>query len=113
MTVSPPGHECYFEQFTLVDAMTELIAATDAGGDRLVRARASLRIACAHAAESAVQIVESLAAMAGSIAIFETCSLERAVRDVHAAVKHVAMSPNMCAVAGRLGLRLDAGTTRF
>ena len=35
MTVSPPGHECYFEQFTLVDAMTELIAATDAGGGPL------------------------------------------------------------------------------
>jgi hypothetical protein len=54
-----------------------------------------------------------LATTAGAAAIFEICPLERAVRDVHAAVKHIAMSPNYYAVAGRLALGLDPGTARF
>jgi hypothetical protein len=64
-----------------------LMLATDIGGDLLVQARARLRAASAHAAESALRIVEMLAADAGSTAIFENCPLERAVRDVQAAVK--------------------------
>ena len=97
----------------LVEAMTELMAATDVGGDRLMQARAIFRVACAHAAERAARIVDMLAAAAGATAIFETCGLERAVRDVHAAVKHDAMSPNSYVVAGRLGLGLEPGMLRF
>ena len=97
----------------LIEAMTELMTATDCGGDRLIQARAGLRIACAHAAEAAVRIVDSLAADSGATAIFETCGLERAVRDAHAAVKHVAMSPARYVVAGRLSLGLEPGTARF
>ena len=93
--------------------MTALMAAMDAGGARLVRARAEFRAACAHAAESALRIVDTLAAEAGTSAIFESCALERAVRDVQAAVKHVAMSPNGYVVAGRVALGLDPGTPRF
>ena len=97
----------------MVEAMTELMAAMDVGGGRLVRARAEFRAACAHAAESALRIVDTLAADAGTIALFESCGLERAVRDVHAAVKHVAMSPNAYVVAGRVALGLELGTSRF
>lgn len=97
----------------LIATMSELMTATEVGGDRLVRARASLRQATAHAAESALSIVDRLAAEAGAAAIFESCLLERAVRDVQAAVKHVAMSPNCFVVAGRLALGLDPGTARF
>ncbi len=50
---------------------------------------------------------------AGAVAIFETSGLERAVRDMHAAVKHVAMSPHSYIIAGRLRLRLDPGTMQF
>jgi hypothetical protein len=39
--------------------------------------------------------------------------LERSVRDVHAATKHVAMTPNSYVVAGRLRLGLEPGTTRI
>jgi alkylation response protein AidB-like acyl-CoA dehydrogenase len=97
----------------LSDAMAELMAATDVGGNNLEQARAMLRVACSHAAESAVRIVDTLAAHAGAAAIFETCALERSVRDVHAAIKHIAMSPNNYIVAGRIVLGLDPGTTRF
>jgi alkylation response protein AidB-like acyl-CoA dehydrogenase len=79
----------------------------------LVRARASLRLAAAHASEAAVSVVDGLAAAAGAAAIFEACPLERAVRDVHAAAKHVAMSPANFVLSGRLALGLDPGVARF
>ena len=97
----------------LIDAMTELMAATDTGGQRLVEARADIRIANAHAAETAMSVTDELAASAGAAAIFETCALEHAVRDVRAAAKHVAMSPNNYITAGRLALGLDPGAARF
>jgi indole-3-acetate monooxygenase len=97
----------------LIDAMTELMAATDTGGPRLVQARADIRLANAHAAETALSITDMLAAGAGAAAIFETCALERAVRDVRAVAQHVAMSPNNHIIVGRLGLGLDFEGTRF
>jgi alkylation response protein AidB-like acyl-CoA dehydrogenase len=97
----------------LIDAMSELTAASAEGGPRLINARAVLRTACTHAAESAVRIVDLLAAETGAAAIFETSPIERFVRDVHAAVKHIAMNPNNYVVSGRLGLGLDPGTPRF
>lgn len=97
----------------LIDAMTELMAATETGGERLVEARGDVRIANAYAAEIAISVTDMLAASAGAATIFETCALERAVRDVHAAAKHIAMSPNNYIIAGRLALGLDPGTARF
>ncbi|MBR0874719.1 acyl-CoA dehydrogenase family protein [Bradyrhizobium tropiciagri] len=97
----------------LTDAMAELMAATDTGGQRLVEARADIRIANAHAAETAMSVTDMLAASAGAAAIFESCALERAARDAHAAAKHIAMSPNNYVTAGRLALGLDPGTARF
>jgi indole-3-acetate monooxygenase len=97
----------------LSEAVTELVASLDDGGERMKRARARLRIACAYAAEGSMTVVQTLAAEAGAVAIFETSGLERAVRDVQAAVKHVAMSPYSYIIAGRLHLGLDPGTSRF
>jgi hypothetical protein len=50
---------------------------------------------------------------AGAGAIFESNPLERAGRDINAAVKHVAMSPQSYVVVGRLNLGLDPGAMRF
>jgi alkylation response protein AidB-like acyl-CoA dehydrogenase len=97
----------------LLEAMTELTEAADVGGDRLVVARVDVRAAAAHAAESAGRIVDMLAAEAGAAAIFESCPIERAVRDVQAATKHIAMGPVGYVLAGRVGLGLDPGTPRF
>ena len=97
----------------LNEAMTELLAALDGDRDRLMRARANLRIACAYAAEGSSNIVQMLTTEAGASAIFESSALERAGRDINAAVKHVAMSPQSYIVAGRLHLGLDPGAMRF
>ena len=71
------------------------------------------RSALSYAAESAVRVVDMMASAAGAMAIFEDCGLERCTRDVHAAVKHIAMAPNNYVVAGRVRLGLDPGTSRF
>jgi indole-3-acetate monooxygenase len=97
----------------LVDAMEELMAATDVGGARLLQARATFRAACTNAAESAMRVANWIAAGAGTAAIFEDGTLERSVRDIHAATKHVAMTPNSYVVAGRLSLGLEPGTSRI
>lgn len=97
----------------LLAAMTELTEALEAGGDRLLRARANFRSACTHAAESAIRIADIVSSAAGAAAIWEALPLERQVRDIHAAAKHVAMSPNNYVVAGRIALGLDPGTPRF
>lgn len=98
----------------LIESMTDLIAALSADDNtRLTQARAMFRTACTHAAETAVRIVDVLAAETGAASIFETCPIERFARDVHAAVKHIAMNPNSYVVAGRLGLGLDPGAFRF
>jgi alkylation response protein AidB-like acyl-CoA dehydrogenase len=97
----------------LVDAMTELMAATDVGGEPLMKTRAAFRMAATYAVETAIHIVDMLAAGAGSVSIFETCRLERAVRDARAAARHVALGPNNYVIGGRVGLGLDPGTSRF
>ena len=97
----------------LVSAMNNLMDATGIGGQTLVQARIKLRTAAAYAAETAVQIVDKIAVEAGAIAIFESCTLERAVRDIHAAAKHIAMSANIYTTAGRVELGLDPGSARF
>jgi alkylation response protein AidB-like acyl-CoA dehydrogenase len=97
----------------LEGTMTELMIATDIGGERLQMARARFRTACAHAAETALRIADMLAGDAGTAAIFESGTLERAIRDVQAAAKHVAMNPSSYIVAGRLELGLEPGTARF
>ncbi len=60
-----------------------------------------------------MKVVDTLAALAGAISIFESCSLERRVRDVHAAARHVAMSPGSYAIAGRIRLGLEPLSPRF
>ena len=91
----------------LVEAMDTLIAETDSGDNGLVEARAIFRLACSHAADSAVQIVDRLARIVGAVAILESLPLERCVRDVHAAAKHTAMNPNNYILSGRLALGLE------
>ncbi len=97
----------------LIQSMTDLMAAQDVGGDHLDRARARLRTSYAHAAETAIQIAQTLQLELGALSIFETFPLERATRDINAAAKHIAMNPNLYALAGRLELGLPAGTERF
>jgi alkylation response protein AidB-like acyl-CoA dehydrogenase len=96
----------------LADAITDLLEVIERN-EPSTSARAAYRMACANAAESASRIVHLLAAEAGAVSIFESCPLERALRDIQTASQHVAMSPNNYIVAGRVRLGLDPGTARL
>lgn len=96
----------------LADAMTDLLEGAERG-ELPTSARAAYRAACTNAAESASRIVHLLAADAGAISIFDSCPLDRALRDIQAASQHVAMSPNNYIIAGRIRLGLDPGTARL
>lgn len=62
----------------LIEAMSEPMAATDTGGERLLQPRAMFRMAGTYAAESAMGGIDMLATSAGAVSIFEKCALERA-----------------------------------
>jgi alkylation response protein AidB-like acyl-CoA dehydrogenase len=94
----------------LIDAMTHLVAALDEDTERLRQARITFRLACAHAGDSAIRIANLLAREASTASIVETGTLERSIRDIHAATKHIAMNSIGYTMAGRLSLGLDPGT---
>lgn len=97
----------------VIDALAELEAAMSDGGYRLLEARAFFRVALTHAAETCHKAVGMIAAAAGTTAISEASPLERLVRDMDAAAKHVAVGPHTFVAGGRVLLGLDPGTGRL
>jgi alkylation response protein AidB-like acyl-CoA dehydrogenase len=72
--------------------------------------RASVRLASAHAAQSAAEAVDLMFNAAGTTAIYASSRLERCFRDVHVATQHVAVAPSHIEMVGQyfLGLGLQA-----
>jgi alkylation response protein AidB-like acyl-CoA dehydrogenase len=96
----------------LREAMSELTEAVERGAPDLIPARAALRLAAGHAADSALRAAAALESLTGALAIQESAPLARRLRDLRAAVHHIAMSPNTFILGGRLWLGVDLGTTR-
>ncbi|WP_137127728.1 acyl-CoA dehydrogenase family protein [Roseomonas sp. HF4] len=96
----------------LRQAMTDLLDAVEAGID-LVPTRVRLRLACTFASEGALWAIGRLTEMAGAVAIFRSCPLERYERDARAAAKHVAMSPAAYITGGKLLLERDLAHAHF
>jgi alkylation response protein AidB-like acyl-CoA dehydrogenase len=96
----------------LRQAMTDLLEAIEAGSD-LVPARVQFRLACSFAGEGALWAIGLLTEMAGAVAIFQSCPLERFERDARAAAKHLAMSPALYVTGGKLVLGQDLSNARF
>ncbi len=63
--------------------------------------RAGLRMAATHAAETAVDVVESMFRAAGGTSIYRTSRLERRFRDVNTAAQHMMVSQPTWEVVGR------------
>lgn len=97
----------------ILSALQDLEDALAVGGQPLIDARAFFRVALAHSAEASLRAVEMVASAAGAAAISENGRLERCLRDVQAAVKHVAMSPHNFTTGGQVMLGLDMTGKRF
>jgi alkylation response protein AidB-like acyl-CoA dehydrogenase len=61
---------------------------------------ALIRMSAASMAESAVFAVNTVFALAGTSAIYETSPIERAFRDIHSATKHISMAATHFEMAG-------------
>lgn len=90
----------------LRQAMADLLGAVESDLD-VEGARVRLRVACTFASEGTLWAIGLLTEMAGAIAIFQSCPLERYERDARAAAKHIAMSPAAYIAGGKLVLGQD------
>lgn len=78
-----------------------------------MQTRANMFAAAQHAAKAAQQIVRTSHELAGATALYESCPIERAHRDIHAATQHVILSERWLEDAGRISLGLPAQSPIF
>ena len=97
----------------ILSALQDLEENLMIGGSALTEARAFFRLALAHSAQTCLEAVQIIATCAGTASIFDDNALERCLRDIQAAVKHVATAPHNYTVAGQLMLGHDLTGKRF
>jgi alkylation response protein AidB-like acyl-CoA dehydrogenase len=90
----------------LFDALEELWASVASGDEPTVERSLLLRLASAHAAESALQAVELMYRAGGSSSVYAHSTLDRCMRDVQVAAQHVSFAPVIYERAGRVFLGL-------
>ena len=93
-------------------AMQALCTAVETGSD-LTETRLDFRLACSNAAEVAVAAVLRVNDLVGARALAEGQPFERRERDVRAAAKHTAMSPEQFVIGGRHVLGDDIAEASF
>ena len=71
-----------------------------------VEQRAALRLAATHATAASASAVDTAYDLGGGTSIYETSSLQKRFRDVHAATQHMLIGPSTWELTGRLMLGL-------
>jgi alkylation response protein AidB-like acyl-CoA dehydrogenase len=94
----------------LLDTLDRLWSPLIVTGEVTMEARAHVRLAASHAVTSAVQAVDLLYIGAGASALYTSCPLERAFRDVHAITQHIGVNPRVMETTGRVLLGLEPDT---
>jgi indole-3-acetate monooxygenase len=94
----------------LFDSLTRLWSRVVSTGEAPMEQRAHVRLAASHAVSSAVQAVDLLYIGAGANALYTSCPLERAFRDVHAITQHIGVHPRVMETTGRVLFGLEPDT---
>jgi indole-3-acetate monooxygenase len=97
----------------LLATVSDLWDEVSSGAAASIRRRASVRLACTQAAQSAAQAVDLMYNAGGGTSLYESSRLERCFRDVHACTQHIATSTDSYEAAGRVLLGLDHGRSQF
>ena len=71
-------------------------------GQISIKARANLRLACAHATEVSAEVCKTAYTLGGGGAVYADNSLQRRFRDAHVATQHIATAPAVFELAGRI-----------
>jgi alkylation response protein AidB-like acyl-CoA dehydrogenase len=95
----------------LLDELSAAWDAATAGHRVTAEARARIRLAGVHVAESAVIATDKAYTLAGGPAVFETSPLQRCLRDIHTASQHLQVSPRLHETLGRVLLGQSADTS--
>jgi len=94
----------------LFDSLERLWQGLLATGEVTMEARAQARLAASHAVASAVQAVDVMYVAAGASAVYTSCLLERAFRDVHVITQHIGVHPRVMQTTGRVLFGLEPDT---
>jgi alkylation response protein AidB-like acyl-CoA dehydrogenase len=94
----------------LFDSLERLWQGLLATGEVTMEARAQARLAASHAVASAVQAVDVMYVAAGANAVYTSCLLERAFRDVHVITQHIGVHPRVMQTTGRVLFGLEPDT---
>jgi|SRR5271163_3908180 len=94
----------------LFDSQDRLWSPLITTGEFTMEARAHVRLAASHAVSSAVQAIDLLYIGAGANALYTSCPLERAFRDVHAIIQHIGVHPRVMETTGRVLFGLEPDT---
>lgn len=86
----------------LEDAVGKGWKEAQGNGDISPKARADLRLACAHATEISAEICKTAYTLGGGGAVYSSNSLQRRFRDAHVATQHIATAPAVFELAGRV-----------
>lgn len=94
----------------LRDAIEEISAVAEAGGNATVEQRRTVRLAATHATQTAADVAELMYKAAGGAAVYRTSPIQRCFRDAFVATQHAMVAPRMFETAGRLRLGLETET---
>jgi alkylation response protein AidB-like acyl-CoA dehydrogenase len=94
----------------LFDSLDNLWRPLIATGEVTMEARAHVRLAASHAVNNAVQAIDLLYIGAGASALYTSCPLERAFRDVHSITQHIGVHPRVMETTGRVLFGLEPDT---
>jgi len=92
----------------VVDAVGDLWATLQSGGQPSAVQRARCRLGIAQAASACVEAVDLMYQAAGATALYAPHPLDRALRDIHTLNQHVMYSPKTFQTAGSVLLGLEA-----
>ena len=86
----------------LEDAISTCWDEAQGAGDLAISSRGNLRLACAHATETAAEVCKTAYTLGGGAAVYKTSSLQRRFRDAHVATQHIATAPAVFELSGRI-----------
>jgi alkylation response protein AidB-like acyl-CoA dehydrogenase len=84
-----------------------------ASGEVDVEHRMGLRLAATHAARTAATVTTAVHELAGVSGVYEGSPLERAMRDITVATRHMLVAPATNELTGRLLLGVETDTTQL